>query len=285
MKSLCIKTNNSEIIDYLLEDLHKLNLSDVYVSTSTFKIYQNLILHYKGSNIDYFINSISSIISNAIIIFFEEQLISKIINNEFFYFTTPEKNAIKSLVISSIKTNISNYYYNYNCIFSSLASYISENKSLILNGFVSFRLKKYIISLENFVSCCVNDFIINREYQELIDVLKLYIDSKKTLNEFSEVHLIYINNKKALLADKNKKMISTANSPQKIISDISFLDNDYIFNTLIDISPKKLHIHLINSQPDDFINTIELIFENKISFCTNCNICEIYKINSYNVDF
>ena len=85
MKSICIKTNNSNIIDYLLENLQTLNLSDVYISTSSFKIYNNIITHYKGNNLTFFINCISSIVTNAIIIFYEETIIRKIIENEFFY--------------------------------------------------------------------------------------------------------------------------------------------------------------------------------------------------------
>lgn len=287
MKSICIKTNNHKIIDYLLEDLNTLNLSDVYISSSSFKIYSNVIAHYKGNNLDFFINCISSILANVIIIFYEEKLISRILNNEFFYFTVPEKETIKALALSSNISNTANYYYNYNCIFNELTNYLYENKSLILNGFVTFRLKNYIDSLEDLVSCSVNQFIINKEYQELIDILKLYINTKTPSQEYNEIHLIYVNNKKAFLADKYKKQISTSPKVygEKIISDISFSSNDYIFNTLIDISPRKLNIHLVNSEPDDFINTLQLVFENKISFCTDCNICAIYKLSSYNIDF
>lgn len=288
MKSICIKTNNPQIIDYLLEDLENLNLSDVYVSNSSFKIYNNVIVHYTGNNLDFFINCISSIIANAIIIFYEDKLIKNIIESEFCYFNSSEKDTIKSLTLSSNISNTANYFYNYNCIFNSLSEYFSENKSLILNGFVAFRLKNYINSLEDMVSCCVNKFIINREYEELIDILKLYVNSRAaSAMDFYEVHLIYINNKKSLLVDNSKKIISVSSKAfkEKIVSDISFSNNDYVFNTLIDISPKKLNIHLVNSEIDDFINTLKQIFEDKISFCSDCSICEIYKLNSYNLDF
>lgn len=288
MKSLCIKTNNFQILDYLLEDLENLNLSDVYISKTSFKVYNNIIVHYKGNDLDFFINCISSVLANAIIIFYEKNLISNIIESEFFYFNNSEKETIKTLALSTNISSTSNYCYNFNCIFNALSSYFSENKSLILKGFVAFRIKNYINSLEELVSCCVSKYIINREYQELIDIIKLYINSKNsTSKQYSEIHLIYINNQKTLLVDNYKKVISITPKgfTSKIVSDISFSDNDYIFNTLIDISPKKLNIHMVNSEIDDFINTLQLIFEEKITFCTDCNICEIYKLNSYNLDF
>ena len=42
MKSLCIKTNNSNILDYLLNELKFLDIDDVYFSCNQFKNYKNL---------------------------------------------------------------------------------------------------------------------------------------------------------------------------------------------------------------------------------------------------
>ena len=36
---------------------------------------------------------------------------------------------------------------------------------------------------------------------------------------------------------------------------------------------------IIDNSIDEFINTLGLIFENRIEICTDCNICKIYKNN------
>lgn len=176
MKSICIKTNNANIIDYLLEDLYNLDLDDVYVSHLSFKIYQNIIIHYKGKNLDYFINSISSILTNTIIIFYENIIINNIINNEYFYFSQKDKKKIKALSLSALLSNTSDYLYNYNCIFNSLNEYLTSNKVLILNGFVAFRIKNYQKSIENLIAITVNDYVAQSEYHELLDIIKLFLD-------------------------------------------------------------------------------------------------------------
>ena len=43
--------------------------------------------------------------------------------------------------------------------------------------------------------------------------------------------------------------------------------------------PNKIYIHLIDTKADEFINTLKLIFENRIEFCNDCNICNIFKNN------
>ena len=51
MKSICIKSNNKYIIDYLLKDFSNINLDSIYLSNNSFKIYDNVIMHYSGNNI------------------------------------------------------------------------------------------------------------------------------------------------------------------------------------------------------------------------------------------
>ena len=64
----------------------------------------------------------------------------------------------------------------------------------------------------------------------------------------------------------------------KYLSDVSFSQNDYVLNTLLNILPKKIYLHLASPLSNlDFINTLQLIFENRIELCHDCNICNLYK--------
>ena len=51
MKSLCTKTNNSQIIDYLLKSFENINLEDTYITIKKLKHFNNIIIHYKGDKI------------------------------------------------------------------------------------------------------------------------------------------------------------------------------------------------------------------------------------------
>ena len=42
MKTFCIKTNNTKIIDYLINELENLTIDNVYYCSKKFKIYKNL---------------------------------------------------------------------------------------------------------------------------------------------------------------------------------------------------------------------------------------------------
>ena len=54
MKTICIKTNHTKSINYLLENLKNLKLDDVYFSCHKFNVYNNILIHYKGNNLELF---------------------------------------------------------------------------------------------------------------------------------------------------------------------------------------------------------------------------------------
>ena len=72
MKSICVKTNDSKILYYLLDSLNNITLDNVCFSFNEFKSYKNVIIHYKGNNVNEFINEISNILSLLVIDNYEE---------------------------------------------------------------------------------------------------------------------------------------------------------------------------------------------------------------------
>ena len=63
MKSLCIKTNNSNSLSYLLNELNNLELEEICYSCNQFKHYKNIIIHYTGNDNKLFLDKISTILS------------------------------------------------------------------------------------------------------------------------------------------------------------------------------------------------------------------------------
>ena len=142
--------------------------------------------------------------------------------------------------------------------------------------FINFRLKDYLSILDEVVNEAVNSFVIEKEYFEFISLLKLYINSQAYNCEM--VHIIF-SSSESLLLDENKNLIVVADDifKAKYLSDISFSSNDYILNSLLTLLPKKIYIHLVDDSIDEFVNTLQLVFENRVSLCTDCNICNLYK--------
>lgn len=277
MKSICIKTNNSNLLDYLLNELNYIEIEPVYISSNKFKNYKNIIIHYRGNDNKKFIHEVSCILSCLVIDELEEKFLKNIIQKNYFYFNSNERKHILDICFDTFSDDFNTYFdKKYNCLINDFENYLTDNKSLVLAGFINFRIKDYISILEDVVDEAVNAFVIEKEYFEFVSLLKMYINSQNCNCEI--VHLIY-NNENSMLLDENKKVINVADDifKAKYLSDITFSSNDYALNSLLTLLPKKIYIHLIDNVVDEFIHTLGLIFEDRIEICTDCNICKIYK--------
>lgn len=282
-KSFCIKTNNNNIVNYLLESIKSSNLENVYLSNLEFKFYKNIIVHYKGNKVHLFYKVLSEIITNTILLFYEQNIVKKMLNTNYFYFSEIEQYSILKTCIETLNSNIEESLTRKDSLYLSVYNYISSNKCMLLDGFVTFRIKEYIKTLDSIIDLSVNKFVVDKEYHEFIDLLKLYVNSKSSSNE--EVHLIY-KNKESILLDENKNLINLEDNifEIKYLSDISFSSNDFALSSLLSLLPKKIIIHIIDTE-DEFINTLKLIFDKKIFICTDCKICEMYNFASHTSHF
>ena len=277
MKSFCIKTNNNKIITNLLKDLETSTFENIFFIDKKFKIYENVIIHYTGTDIHTFLVILTDLITKCIINNFEPVLLKHNINYNYFYFDEIEKKIIEQNCYKYIEEDIeNNLKYRKNEIWTSVLDYISNNKSMILDGFVNFRLQNYLSTLDEVVEFNVKQYVIEKEYNEFINILQMFINSKPAI--YPLIHLIYTNNETILL-DENKNIIDLNSDifDGKYLSDISFSSNDYALNALLTLLPKKIELHLIGCK-DEFIDTLELVFSNRLNICTDCNICKTYKI-------
>lgn len=283
MKSICIKTNNENLLDYLLNELDYIEVKPVAISKNQFKNYKNIIIHYSGTDNKKFVHEVSCILSCLVIDELEESFLKMILLKNYFYFNSTEMKHILELCYEIFSDDFNTYFdKKHNLLIDSFENYLITNKSIILTGFINFRIKNYMTILEDVVDEAVNSFVVEKEYLEFISLLKMYVNSQNS--NCDVVHLIYNKNNSTLL-DKDKNQINVSDDifKAKYLSDISFSSNDYALNTLLTLVPKKIHIHLIDNCIDEFIHTISLIFENRIEICTDCSICKIYKNNPINL--
>ncbi len=283
MNSICIKTNNSNTINTLLNNLENIKLDNIYLSKNNFKNYQNVIVHYRGNSIDLFYSKLAEVLSNIITSSYEKNLVKRIINSNYFYFNDIEKSKIGNICLEALNDDENLEFSNRkNIIFISFLKYIIYNKTMVLDGFINFRLKDYISVLDDAVDYSVSKYLVEREYAEFVNLLKIYINSKES--KTSLVHLVYTN-QESILIDEFHNLIDMDDHifEAKYLSDISFSSNDYALNTLLTLLPEKIYIHLIDSNEDEFINTLNLIFDNRVCLCRDCNICKIYKENNFSI--
>lgn len=273
MKSYCIKVNNNKVIEYLLNKIELINFDHIYYCEKEFKLYKNVFLHYVGNNIEGFDRFVANLLTQTILEMYEKKILKRMIHSNYFYFDEYEKKIILENCMEIEKAEMRTKKEQ---LYLEIEEYIKENNKIVLEGVINFRINEYLKILDEIVDMGVNQYIIEKEYTEFINLLKVYVST--TPSQMERAHLIYLNGESILL-DENKNVVSISENilNAKYLSDITFSSNDFALNTLLNLLPQKLEIHVIDEE-DEFINTLKLIFEEKISICKDCNICKTYKM-------
>ena len=92
MSSLCIKTNNEEILTYLQNEFSEFNMLNVFFSKHEFKSYKNIIIHYKGIDNELFYTKLATLLSYIVIDYLEQNILKNILYSNYFYFDKYEIN-------------------------------------------------------------------------------------------------------------------------------------------------------------------------------------------------
>lgn len=159
MKSFCIKTNNNEIIDYLQTQIELLKIQNIYISKNKFKIYKNVIIHYKGEKLKQFLYELSSVIANCIEKFYEKKILKSYIDYNYFYFEDFEREIILKICFKIIELQEEQFEYKNEILKELIFDYLLDSKSIVLDGVVNFRIKEYREILEYVVEIGVSNYI------------------------------------------------------------------------------------------------------------------------------
>jgi putative sporulation protein YtxC len=151
---------------------------------------------------------------------------------------------------------------------------LKGSNDLNLDGFIKFRLNDYRKELREIAEYAVDEFLMDRQYQEFIALLQYFVYIQEAKIPFA--HLIHKGGNEFLLFDDKMGPIDTNGSNvtltvEMLEKDINF--EDVIISTLISVSPKLVYIH--TRDPDtQVIQTIAQIFENRVELCEYCGLCK-----------
>ena len=159
MESFAIKTNNSKIIDYLQTKFENIELEDIKFSNKKFKIYKNIIIHYRGNERKKFLYKLSCVLADAIEEFYEKDILKKYINYNYFYFEEFEREIILRICFKIIEIQKEEFEYKIEILKELIFDYLMESRNIVLDGIVNFRIKEYKEILEYIAEIAVANYI------------------------------------------------------------------------------------------------------------------------------
>lgn len=224
---------------------------------------------------------VANIIAKYIIERYEEKFLLRIINANYCYFNAVERKEIleiaKRNIICTDDNNIFNNLFllrRKNMITKKLIEYFETSSEIVLDGFITFRLKEYIKELEDVVDKAVDDYMMEKEYKEFIRLLKYFVEIQEPKCEVVHVRTFYNHQYSLLDAQKNEITNECIKDFVNEVSEGEINYDDLLVSSLITLAPKKIVIHLEKHITNrQLLETIKNVFFGKVCFCQGCEIC------------
>lgn len=222
--------------------------------------------------------NVAKVLADAIIENYEKKLIYKIILDNYFYFNNFEKRSIFKNTfkyISDDRTEGGDFFKNREQIINGkMLEYLDTNDKIVLDGFVNFRLKDYVLDLEEIVDKAVDDFLVEKEYREFIKLLKYFVDIQQTKEE--KVHVVVGGSTKYRILNSDMVDI-TGQCHRDFFYDTNTFDinyDDLLVSSLITLAPLKIYVHYEEDiENKELMTTIKSVFTKRITECEGCGLC------------
>ncbi|MDP4147291.1 MAG: putative sporulation protein YtxC [Bacillota bacterium] len=227
----------------------------------------------------------AEVLYDAVIKEFIHKSINSYLTENYFFLKYDEIQKIRTLCYHALKCNgaildENEVYFNNRkiSITRKIVDCIEENSDINIKGFLTFRMGEFKEDLCNSVDKVVENFMVEKEYEEFIKLLKYFVEIQQSKVE--QVNIYIERNGNYIIKDKlgNDIMddILSELSDTKYTGSVSM--DDMIISGLITLAPGNIIFHCVdNCVNKELINTIKSVFLDRVEFCEECNTCKEIK--------
>lgn len=224
---------------------------------------------------------VASALSDVIVEKWESDLIRKIIRGSYSYFSRDEQDVIADYTGRTLNGTggDSRHWYKVNRksqILHRLRDYLDSADELVVEGFVTFRLRDYVEELEDAVDRAVDEFLMEREYREFIRLLKYFVDVQEP--RIDHVHVMLSRGGSFKLVDEDGGAIKSESLEEFVVEMVDSEVNyeDLLISALITLAPRRLTVHIQgrSGERDEALETIAGVFGDRATICEDgCPFC------------
>ncbi|RJE88992.1 sporulation protein [Paenibacillus sp. 1011MAR3C5] len=158
-------------------------------------------------------------------------------------------------------------------IADEIEKFLEVETELNLYGLLTFRLHTYRKELTEIVEYALDEYVLDKQYQEFISLLKYFVQLQES--KVPLVHLVHKGGHDFMLYNDNFQTLEPKPPSDRIVAEMLETEmniEDMVISSLISVSPKQIMIH--TRHPDmQVIRTIQTIFDSRVKVCVKCPSC------------
>ena len=232
-----------------------------------------------NSEIEYVKDKISLYVSNLlykiVIKKYKKEELYQFISENYFFLKQKEILELEGKIMDALnlikcpKDEMFIHCYNrINRMLDNIRNCVKENEIINIDGFLTFRMRNFREDIENVIDYVVERYMIEKEYNEFIRLLKYFVDIQES--KIEEVNIVITNEGNYLIKDKYDNDILNLFlkelCSEKIIVETNL--EDVIISGLITNVPQKIKIYgREKSNNKEFLDTIDKVFGERVIYC------------------
>ncbi len=143
-----------------------------------------------------------------------------------------------------------------------------------LDGLLRFRFMHYVSELRELMRASVDDYLLSREYEDYIDLLRYFLDT--TPISPSVVHVLTVGDSaKAFTSDFQPFDVSEVTHIATRAAEGDLHPQDVLMSALITHSPCKVILHTDDAD-FGFAKTLIRVFGKRLEICNSCPECDVF---------
>lgn len=159
-------------------------------------------------------------------------------------------------------------------ISSRIMEYFQSNNNLNIDGFIRFRLQDYLQELDRALEEAVDEYLLEKEYDEFVRLLRYFIEGQEPRLE--KVHVILNPGGGFQLFDHENRNLGGEYLDGFVIdmmeNDLNY--EDLLISALITIAPRQVIMHVMDKgRSRNIVNTLKSIFNDRLVYCKGCHHC------------
>jgi len=142
-------------------------------------------------------DAVASGLSHVVIDEYERVLVQRLIEDNYAYLSSRDREVLRRKVSLRLNGRQSRYgprsglaekNRRKSRVWAKLAEYLESENEIVLEGFITFRLKDYLEDLFDVVEKTAEDYLTEREYQEFLKLLRHFMSRQK--DAASEINVV-----------------------------------------------------------------------------------------------
>ncbi len=219
--------------------------------------------------------SVANGLSHIIVDEYERLLVVRLIDDNYAYLSTMDREILKRKAMSKLagldgSSGIGRSSQRKSRVWAKLAEYLELEDQIVLEGFITFRLKEYLGDLFDAVEETVEDYLTEREYREFLRLLRHFMSRQKESSY--QVNILRDDNRYQVLDEKMKPVSGEVGRfLDKPPRGIDLGVDDLIVSAVVTLAPEMVvwHGKVDDSPCHDLIRDL---FEGRLSVCPGCSL-------------